>query len=410
MTVKYVSYLIDTTSIGDYTPADDEVQAYYDSHQDEFTEPPKARGDLVQIAIEPSAAELDDARYTAGRVHEQLAAGEEFGVLANTYSEAPTSSVEGKTGFIRRGQREDVYFDALDGLEPGELGEPVAAENGYYVLKLIEKRAAETQGDAADADGPPQEYDVQEILIKSASSRQTIDSLFAFANDLRERAVEIGIEEAAAEKELEILTPDSFTENSPIGSVGFVPAITRFAFANEVGVIGPVLRDEHHIYVARVVDRAPEAVTPAADVSEMIRQLLLREKKKDLTHRAATAFYRKAVTGTFDEAVETYQVEAHESGPFRAVDNLDNFGPNSAVAEAALLIEAGELCPPVEWRGAYVVVQVKEKTDFDNAAFAAQSSMLKDRIEGQKIQAYVGYWYEKLKSESSVEDFRGIVY
>jgi hypothetical protein len=275
-------------------------------------------------------------------------------------------------------------------------------------LKLIEKRTAETS--AADAETPDQEYNVQEILIKAAPSRQTVDSLFTLANDLRDRAADIGFEEAAAEKQLEILTPDAFTENSPIGTIGFVPAITRFAFANDVGVIGPVLRDENHLYVARVVDRVPETVSPVADVSELIRQMLLREKKKDLTHRNAMAFYRKASTRSFDEAIETYQTEVHEAGPIRAVDNLDNFGPNSAVAEAALLVEPGETCPPVEWRGSYVVVHVIEKTDFDNATYLARSQTLRDRLEGEKIQAFIGYWYDKLKSESTVEDYRGRVF
>jgi hypothetical protein len=99
----------------------------------------------------------------------------------------------------------------------------------------------------------------------------------------------------------------------------------------------------------------------------------------------------------------------HDAGPLRAVDNLDNFGPNSAVAEAALVVEAGETCKPVEWRGAYVVVHVLDKTEFNQTDFATQSRALKDRIEGQKIQAYIAFWYEKLKSESLVEDYRGKV-
>ncbi len=408
MKIKYVSYLIDTTSVGDYTPTDEDIKTYYNSHQEEFTQPAKARLDLIRIPFEPSAADLDDARYTANRVHDQLAAGEDFSALAGTYSEAPTAHVEGKTGFLARGQRDGAYFDALAGLEPGGLSEPVATESGYYILKLLEKRAAETA--ASEGAEPATEYSVQEILIKAAPSRQTVDSLFSLANDIRDRAAEIGIEKVASERQLEVLTPEPFTENSPIGTIGFVPALTRFAFSNEVGTVGPVLRDENNLYVARVVDRIPETVSPATDVTELIRQMLLQGKKDDLTHRNALAFYRKANSTNFDEAVETYQVESHEAGPFRAADNLDNFGPNSTVAEAALAVEAGETCPPVKWRGAYVVVEVLEKSAFDQKQFAARSSALRDRIEGQKIQAYVAYWYDKLKSESLVEDFRGRVY
>ncbi|MEJ2721696.1 MAG: SurA N-terminal domain-containing protein [bacterium] len=101
MTIEYVRFPVDTTSIGDYVPTDDEVKAYYDSHQEDFTQPAKARLDFVRIPFEPSKADFDDARYTASRVHDQLVAGEDFAALASTYSEAPTAQVEGKTGFIR---------------------------------------------------------------------------------------------------------------------------------------------------------------------------------------------------------------------------------------------------------------------------------------------------------------------
>ncbi|MEJ2721697.1 MAG: hypothetical protein P8181_11260 [bacterium] len=284
------------------------------------------------------------------------------------------------------------------------MSEPVAVESGFYVLKLIEKKPIEK--DDRQEGGPTTEYNVQEILIKVAASRQTIDSLYTLANDIRDQAAKIGLEAAAAEREMEVLTPEPFTENSPIGTIGFVPSLTRFAFANKVGTLGPVLRDEKHLYIAKGVDRIPAAVSPLEDVSELIRQTLLREKKNDLTHRNALAFYRKASKTSFDEATETYGVDVHNAGPFRAADNLDNFGPNSTVADAALAVEIGETCPPVESRGAYVVVHVLDKSVFDQKEFALQAPTLRNQLESQKIQAYIAYWYDKLKSESSIEDYR----
>ncbi|UCG52434.1 MAG: hypothetical protein JSW58_02465, partial [Candidatus Latescibacterota bacterium] len=172
----------------------------------------------------------------------------------------------------------------------------------------------------------------------------------------------------------------------------------------------PVLRDENHIYLARVVDRIPESVKPAADVDQSIRQTLIYETRKNLTHRRAKAFYMKAKTAGIDEAVETYQTPMQESETFHAVDNLDDFGPNSAVATAALSVEIGEICPPVECRGSYVVIHVVEKSAPDQTDYKARFATIRDRLEGQKIQAYVAYWYEELREQSQIEDYRGRVY
>ncbi|UCG50629.1 MAG: SurA N-terminal domain-containing protein, partial [Candidatus Latescibacterota bacterium] len=231
MKIAYAKFPMEETDLGDYAPTDEEIKEYYTTHQEEFFEPAKARLDVIRIEFEPSATDLSDAEYTARRVQEQILAGEDFGVLAKTYSEAPTSQVEGNTGFIKKGQREDNYFDALEQMNAGDVSPPVAGESGYYILKLIEKRTGESEED---------EYNVQEILIKSMLSRQTVDSLYTLANDMRDKATEIGLEEAAAAFQFEMLTPEPFGEDEPIGELGFVRALNRFAFANEIGTLSPV--------------------------------------------------------------------------------------------------------------------------------------------------------------------------
>jgi parvulin-like peptidyl-prolyl isomerase len=400
MTIAYVEFPIDDTELDNFTPTEQEIQEYYNSHQDEFIDPAKARIDVVRFELTANAADADDARFTVDRVRDQLLAGEDFGALAKTYSEAPTANVDGNTGFLKRGQREDPYFDALDGLAEGEISESIPATDGYYVLKLIEKK---------DEDGETK-YNVQEILVKTTMSRQTVDSLYTVANELRDRAAEVGLDVAVSEKEYTMLTPEPFTEGAPIGTLGFVPNLSRFAFSNEVGALSSLIRDENNVYVARVVDKIPESVRPLADVAESIRLRLVFEARKDATLRKARAFHQKVATGSFEEAVETYGLTAKEPDPFKATDNLEGLGPNSIVAVAALETPPGETCPPVEWRRSFIVVHVLNKSELDRSDFQARAEQIRDMLETQKIQTYTAFWYEKLKEESVIEDFRGKVY
>jgi parvulin-like peptidyl-prolyl isomerase len=399
MKIAYVEFPIDETDVKDYSPAQGEIEQYYNSHRDEFLEPTKARVDAVSFELKPSESDRQDAAFTAQRVQGQVLAGEDIGVLAKTYSEAPTSQVDGSTGFIKRGQRENAYFDALDAMKPGDVSQPISGENGYYVLKLVEKKLES---------GQP-EYSAQEILIKTALSRQTTDSLYNIATEFRERAKETGLDAAASEKGYTMLTPEPFTEGAPVGTIGFVPALNRFAFANEVGTLSPLLRDEDHIYVARVLDRAPESVRQLNDVTESIRLRLVFEAKKQATLRDAKAFYTKAVNSTFDEAAKSYTKNVKETAPFKAVDNLEGFGPSSAVAEAALNTESGSVAPPIEWRRSFVVLHLVQKSPFNEADYQTKAAQLRDAIESRKIQAYTAYWFEMMKDQSVIDDYRAKV-
>jgi len=399
MKIAYVEFPIDGADVKDYSATQAEIKQYYNSHRDEFVEPAKARIDAVSFELKPSASDLQDAAFTAERVQSQALAGEDIGALAKTYSEAPTSHVDGSTGFIKRGQREDAYFDALDRMKPGDVGLPIRGESGYYVLKLIETKMEDGQ----------KEYNAQEILIKSTLSRQTTDSLYNIATEFRGLANETGLEAAASEKGYKMLTPEPFTEGVPIGALGFVPALNRFAFANAVGVLSPLLRDENHIYVARVLDRAPESVDPIADATESIRLRLVFEAKKEATLRDAKAFCRNADNSSFDEAARLYSKTVKETAPFKAADNLEAFGPSSAVAQAALAAEQGKTAPPVEWQRSFIVLRVLQKSPLDETDYRKKASELQDMIEARKIQAYTAYWFEKTKGQSVIEDYRSKV-
>lgn len=396
MRIEYVEYPIDDVELKDYSPGQAEFEAYYNSHRDEFVEPAKARIDVLRFELKPSAADVEDAAFTARRVHEQILAGEDFGALAKTYSESPTSHVEGNTGYLRRGQREGAYFDALDRLTAGQVSEPVAGEDGFYVLKLIDTKVEEGQ----------KEYNALEILVKTSTGRETVDSLYSVVTAVRDRAKEVGLDAAATEKGLPLLSPEPFTEGAPIGIVGFVPSLNRFAFANQVGALSSLLRDEKHVYLARVIDRIPEGVRPLDQVTESIRHRLLFEEKKKTAEREATAFFRKATAATFADAVQTYGKTAKTTGTFKATDNLENFGARSTVAQAALRVDKDGIVPPVLARRSFVVLHVLERSAFDLADFRAKAPQIREQLEMQKIQSYTAFWYEKMKKESVIEDYR----
>lgn len=397
LTISYARFPLDDVDLKGYTPTDSEIETFYEENKNDFVEPDRVRIELLQLELVSSAADMNDARLTASDVYNRLQDGDEFADMAKTYSEAPSSFVGGSAGYIRRGLRDDAYFDALDAVEDGRLTKPVATDEGYYVLKRVETRET--------SDGV-KEYNALEILVKPALSRQTSDSLFAVAADIREHAMTEGLEEAGAAYDLVVVKPGPITVNSPIGEIGFVPSINRFAFDETAADISTELRDDNTIYLVRVVERLPESALPLDDVRDEIRDIIYLDKQNALALQKARAFYLKARSSDLETALETYNLPEITPEPFRGSDNLEPFGSYSPIAEAALTVMPGEFAPPVESGDAYIVLKVKERGELDTEDYKARIPAIRDQIRNQKIQAYVTYWYDQLREKSVIEDYR----
>ncbi len=398
LTIRYVEFPIEIEGTEEYTPSEEEIEKYYSDHIDDYTEGEKASLEIVKFEIEPSKADKEGILYSLGVIRSQIISGEDFSVLAQTYSEAPTAATGGETGWIGEDQRDSQVLEALEALNDGDLGEPVETEDGFYLIKRLEKRTGE--------DGKA-EYNAQEIFIKLVASPSTTDSLYVLADQLSETAQSVGLRAAAEEKQLEVLSPEPTIKNFPIGSLGVVPAIDGFAFASEPGAVSNVLRDESRFYICQLIERIPETATPLDEVKETIILSLVHERKKHTAWRKADGFHRQTEMISFESSAEAHQLEIHNPEPFRVNDAFDPFGSRSVIAKTALALEIQTISPPIEFRGSYYVIQLMNRSPVEEEEFQKSAPGLSEQLYQEKLQRFVIYWYEMLEKNSKIEDFRG---
>ncbi len=117
---------------------DSEIVGYYKLHPAEFTEPEEYHVRAIYLAAEGKTPEaLGEARaLISGKVK----AGEPFNALAKEYSEGPAKEAEGDLGRFRKGELDKVLEQSVAGLKTGEAGDWVETKNGWYLLKLEEKK------------------------------------------------------------------------------------------------------------------------------------------------------------------------------------------------------------------------------------------------------------------------------
>jgi len=123
---------------GNISPS--QIQAYYDAHKDEFTQPEQVHLSeiLIPTADPDNAAQVAEAKTKADDAEAKLKGGEDFATLAKAISGGMTASNGGDLGEFHRGQLAKVLEDATFDLKPGQHTEPIRTKQGWIILKVTE--------------------------------------------------------------------------------------------------------------------------------------------------------------------------------------------------------------------------------------------------------------------------------
>ncbi|HYE84675.1 MAG TPA: peptidylprolyl isomerase [Clostridia bacterium] len=108
--------------------SDNEVKAYYDTHQNEF------------VSVKASHILLD-TKEEAEKMLERVKAGENFAELAKQNSIDPSAKENsGDLGYFRQGDMVEPFEKAAFALKPGEISEIVQTDFGFHIIKAEDNK------------------------------------------------------------------------------------------------------------------------------------------------------------------------------------------------------------------------------------------------------------------------------
>ena len=117
-------------------------RSYYDAHLDQYSKA-KVRVILISYTENPSekhGLSASEARRKAEGIVKELRTGADFAALAKKYSEDASTAAHG--GVLGTLGRKDDYQPAIKSavfaMRPGQVSDPVALPNGFYILKVDE--------------------------------------------------------------------------------------------------------------------------------------------------------------------------------------------------------------------------------------------------------------------------------
>jgi len=133
-------------------PTAKEIQRYYNTNKEKFTEPAQRRVSLILLKVDPSSSRevWNDAARAADQLTRQLRQGADFAILAQEYSGDPSAAQGGDMGYLHQGMLGEQVEQALRDLQVGAISEPIKVLEGIAIFQLT-------------AYQPPQQRPLQDV-------------------------------------------------------------------------------------------------------------------------------------------------------------------------------------------------------------------------------------------------------
>lgn len=126
-------------------PDQAQLQQYYRTHQDMFTEPARHRISVILLRVDPSSPKKawDAAMEEGNKLVASLADGVDFAELARLHSADASSRQGGDMGYLHAGMLSPAAEEAIAILQPGEVSAPIRLLEGVAILRLEERTLAQ---------------------------------------------------------------------------------------------------------------------------------------------------------------------------------------------------------------------------------------------------------------------------
>lgn len=370
--LEYVN--LDPALLGDPSSISDEAVAEaYNQRRSQYSTPEQVKARHILVMVDENAPEADvkKAEERIRAIETRILNGADFADVARETGEDGTAPLGGDLGWFSHSQMVPAFADAAFALSAGAMSEPVRSRFGFHLIKVEDKKAAETK--SLD--------DVREELRANLAALAARDGLQEKIDQVLASALGgASMADAAAAVGLTVQETELLRANE-LGSLGVNAADAETLMSAPADqVVATALLTDSGALVVKVVESLPETVQPLDEVREDLVYWLTREKSRELA-KAEAETARAAFTAG-NPAGELLD-EVRKSQPFERNGYVPELGMSIEMATDIFAIAPTEAGKAAWQENAYIVDEGAVLVRFDAAHQPSDERWL---AEGAELQ------------------------
>lgn len=403
--IQYVHY--DPQTLKDeVTPTEEEIKAYYDANESEFNKgrEVKARHILFRTPQEATEAQLAEVKAKAEAVLKQAKEGADFAELAKTHSEDPGSKENGgDLGFFNKGRMVPEFENAAFALAVGQVSELVKTQFGFHIIKVDEIR------EETDPYGKAKPEITERLKLAKAQEIAGERAQIAY-DDLQNTP---NLQEIATKDGLQVQVSNLFAKGEPIDEKTIaIPQIQDAAFTLSADLkFSEPIETASGYYLIEFLETKEPYIPEMVDIQDKVSEALRQEKAKALAKADAEAIQAALASGTpLQDVTATFKGEAFAPRPFSQGQSYisEARGKSEELAKLAFMLRDGEYNAPFELDSDYCVFHVKARTSADMQAFEKEKAALMEQLLKQKQNTQFREFIDELKQNANIKYREGL--
>ncbi len=382
--VEYVTFTAD--ALQSLVSADDtEIKKYYDEHQPEFgtQEQRQAAHILISVAAQAPEAEKQAAKTKAEQVLQQVnKSPAKFAELAKQHSQDQGSAASGgDLGLFGRGMMVKPFEDAVFQLKPGEISGLVQSEFGFHIIKLLTVKPAKILTLEEAKSSIAQKLKQQKANDKFADLAEKFSNIVYEQSDTLKPAAEL--------VKMPVQQSGWLSKEQPL-TLPWTDKALQAVFSKEV------VKDKRNstaievapntLLAARVLEYKPASARPLAEVSDAIRQKLMRQQAHDLALKQGK-----------DQLAQLQHGENLKLGwkPVQMITRAQHAGQSNELVRQVFQVDTAKLpayAGAENAQGGYTLVRVdavKDTAVIDDAKHAGYLQQLRQATGEELFRAYL---------------------
>jgi hypothetical protein len=109
---------------------------------------------------------------------------------------------------------------------------------------------------------------------------------------------------------------------------------------------------------------------------------------------------------SMEDAADARGLEVMQVGPFTRRSTVPGIGSENKVIAHAFAMNESQISRILEHAGQLYLIRLDAKTDVDAVRIDSNLEQLKMSLLSTKRQVFIGDWYQGLKRQSQIEDYR----
>lgn len=368
-----------------------EVEDYYDDHEEEFALPAQATVRAVIIDKAPTPEDTLAMGELAAELRQEIMDGADF---EDILGRPGVGTGSGDLGWFTRGLMPESFSDVAFAATVGEITEPVRTPFGYHLIEVQDQTEDSVQA--------------RHIVIPFVRTEESELALYTLADSLEALGESRTIADAALTLTLAVETAYLSTEFAFVAGAGQVGEGADWAFEEAlVGDVSPVLETRQAFYMLELVELREAGAISLADATGSIEQTVRAAKKVEKAKDEGEEIVAQVRAGAdLATIAEEKSLEVQVAGPYARVDFVPGMGRLNAAVGAGFGLNIGDVSGAVAANNNVFIIELNEYFAPDSTVFEAERLLLRDEMLGLAQQTRLQEWIQGLRDVARIIDKR----